>query len=150
METKVENVISLVQNWNERLEWDEYFMAIAILIASRSPSERLNVGAIIVKNNRIISSGYNGFPAGTPHVSIVKNNHEQNAIHAEQNAVSDAAKRGVGINDSTIYVTHFPCIHCAKTIISSGIKKVIYNKEYKHDETVDQIFAVSSIDVVKL
>ena len=83
-------------------------------------------------------------------MSIVRNNHEQNAIHSEQNAVSDAAKRGVSIQDSTIYVTHFPCINCAKTIISSGILFVKYKEEYKHDEIVDQLFSVSGIKVEKI
>jgi len=140
----------LIKNNETRLEWDEYFISIAFLISSRSPSNRLKVGSVIVKDNRIISAGYNGYPAGTPHVSIVRNNHEQNAIHSEQNAVSDAAKRGVSINNSTIYVTHFPCINCAKTIISSGIKNVKYKEEYKHDNLVDELFKISGVNVVCL
>ena len=140
----------MIKNNETRLEWDEYFISIAFLISSRSPSNRLKVGSVIVKDNRIISAGYNGYPAGTPHVSIVRNNHEQNAIHSEQNAVSDAAKRGVSINNSTIYVTHFPCINCAKTIISSGIKNVKYKEEYKHDNLVDELFKISGVNVVCL
>ena len=122
-------IIDSIKNYNKRLSWDQYFISIAYLIASRSPSKRLNVGSVIVKENRIISAGYNGYPPGAPHISIVRDNHEQNAIHSEQNAVSDAAKRGVSIESSTIYVTHFPCINCAKTIISSGIKTVKYMEE---------------------
>ena len=146
----VNQIIQVIKNYPERLSWDEYFISIAFLIASRSPSKRLNVGSVIVKDNRIISAGYNGYPPGAPRVSIVRNNHEQNAIHSEQNAVSDAAKRGVSIEDSTIYVTHFPCINCAKTIISSGIKNVKYMEEYKHDDLVDQLFKISNINVTKL
>ena len=149
------NIIDLIKNNETRLEWDEYFISIAFLISSRSPSNRLKVGSVIVKDNRIISAGYNriisagynGYPTGTPHVSIVRNNHEQNAIHSEQNAVSDAAKRGVSINNTTIYVTHFPCINCAKTIISSGIKTVKYKVEYKHDNLVDELFEISGVNV---
>lgn len=140
-------IIDLIKNNQNRLEWDDYFISIAFLISSRSPSNRLKVGSVIVKDNRIISAGYNGYPAGTPHVSIVRNNHEQNAIHSEQNAVSDAAKRGVSINNTTIYVTHFPCINCAKTIISSGIKIVKYKEEYKHDVLVDELFKISGVKV---
>ena len=140
-------IIDLIKDNDSRLEWDDYFISIAFLISSRSPSNRLKVGSVIVKDNRIISAGYNGYPAGTPHVSIVRNNHEQNAIHSEQNAVSDAAKRGVSINNATIYVTHFPCINCAKTIISSGIKTVKYKEEYKHDILVDELFKISGINV---
>lgn len=147
---KLNSVIKLVESFEERLSWDEYFMAISFLISSRSPSDRLKVGAVVVKDNRIISCGYNGFPAGAPHISIVRNNHEQNAIHAEQNSVSDAAKRGVNINESKIYITHFPCINCAKTIISSGIKDVIYKMEYKHDKLVDEIFEISEINIIKM
>ena len=144
------NIIQAIKKNENRLSWDEYFISIAFLIASRSPSNRLHVGSVIVKDNRIISAGYNGFPAGAPHISIVRNNHEQNAIHSEQNAVSDAAKRGVSIQDSTIYVTHFPCINCAKTIISSGITTVKYKEEYKHDEIVDQLFSITGIKVEKI
>jgi dCMP deaminase len=141
------NIIDLIKTNQTRLEWDEYFISIAFLISSRSPSNRLKVGSVIVKDNRLISAGYNGYPAGAPHVSIVRNNHEQNAIHAEQNAVSDAAKRGVSIDNTTIYVTHFPCINCAKTIISSGINNVKYKEEYKHDDLVDQLFKISGVNV---
>ena len=146
----VENIINIIKDNKYRLSWDEYFISIAFLISSRSPSNRLHVGSVIVKDNRIISAGYNGFPPGAPHVSIVRNNHEQNAIHSEQNAVSDAAKRGVSIENSTIYITHFPCINCAKTIISAGIVIVKYKEEYKHDEIVDEIFRVSNIHVERI
>jgi len=149
MET-ADELINKIRSYNKRLSWDEYFISIAFLIASRSPSDRLHVGSVIVKENRIISAGYNGYPAGAPHISIVRNNHEQNAIHSEQNAVSDAAKRGVSIENSTIYVTHFPCINCAKTIISSGIKNVKYKEEYKHDDLVDKLFEISEIEVSKI
>jgi len=149
MET-AEELIHQIKSYPKRLSWDEYFVSIAFLIASRSPCERLHVGSVIVKDHRIISAGYNGFPAGAPHTSIVKHNHEQNTIHSEQNAVSDAAKRGVSIDQSVLYVTHFPCIHCAKTIISSGIKTVKYKEEYKHDVLVDHLFHSSDIEVVRL
>ena len=145
--SQIANIIDTIKNTDQRLSWDEYFIAIAYLISSRSPSIRLKVGSVIVKDNRIISAGYNGYPAGAPHISIVRDNHEQNAIHSEQNAVSDAAKRGVSIDNSIIYVTHFPCINCAKTIISSGIKTVKYKEEYKHDNLVDELFKVSNIKV---
>ena len=134
----------------ERLTWDEYFISIALLISMRSPSPRLKVGSVIVKDNRIISSGYNGYPSGNPHVSIVKNNSEQNAIHSEQNAISDAAKRGSSIDNSIIYVTHYPCINCTKYIISSGIKTIKYLYDYKNDEIAGDLLKNSNIDVIKL
>jgi len=135
---------------NYRSSWDEYFMGTSIWISSRSPSDRLKVGAVIVNNNRIISAGYNGFPAGAPHISIVRDNHEQNTIHAEQNAISDAARRGATIDQSTIYITHFPCINCTKCIISSGIKEIIYLDDYKNDNIVMDLLNASNIKISKL
>ena len=82
---------------NVRLDWNKYFMSIAIIGSIRSPCERLKVGCVLVKNNRLVSMGYNGFLPGAKHVSRVRNSHEQSTIHAEQNAISDAASRGVSL-----------------------------------------------------
>ena len=150
------NKVELLENllstppFDNRMTWNEYFMAIALLVSHRSPSPRLKVGSVIVSNRHIISCGYNGFPAGAPHISIVRDNHEQNTIHAEQNAISDAARRGVSIENSDIYITHYPCINCAKFIISSGIKKIFYHSEYKNDDLVKELFKVSKIDIIKI
>ncbi len=141
----LEKTIQTIQSHEQRLNWNEYFMSIALLISCRSPSQRLKVGSVIVKDNRIISSGYNGFPSGCEHLSIMKDGHEQNTIHAEQNAISDAARRGTSIENATMYITHFPCIHCTKYIISSGIKKVYYHKDYRNDELCIELLKQSSI-----
>lgn len=130
------NINNLVENNKTRLSWSNYFMAIAILSSQRSACERLKVGCVIVKYNRIICIGYNGFPAGGPHVSRIVNNHEQCTIHAEQNAISDAAARGVSISEAIIYITHFPCINCFKSIIASKIKKIYYCYNYKNNQIV--------------
>lgn len=145
----IKNIKNKLQNANYRTSWDEYFITLTHLFSLRSPSKRLQVGAVIVKDKRIVSSGYNGFPANTPHVSIMRDTHEQNTIHAEQNAIADAAARGVSIKDSTIYITHYPCINCTKFIIASGIKKVIYSDDYRNDELVDQLFKNSNIEIQK-
>ena len=92
----------------ERPSWDDYFKEITITTAKRSSCERLNVGCLIVKDKRIISAGYNGFLPGCPHKSIVRDNHEQATVHAEQNAISDYAKRGVYVIKYA-YITHYPC-----------------------------------------
>ena len=134
---------------NYRSKWDEYFMGLTHLFSIRSPSKRLKVGAVIVKNKRIISSGYNGFPSNTPHVSIMRDTHEQNTIHAEQNAIADAACRGVSIKDATIYITHYPCINCTKFIIASGIKNIIYSDDYRNDELVSELLKLSNINIKK-
>ena len=119
-----------------RLEWDEYFMSIALLASCRSPCERLHVGSVIVKDNRLISMGYNGFICGAPHISRVQNDHEQSIIHSEINAITDCAKRGASLNDAKIYVTHYPCINCFRTIAASNIKEIVYLNDYKNDAII--------------
>tara|TARA_B100000214_G_scaffold15019_2_gene10370 strand:+ start:2786 stop:3193 length:408 start_codon:yes stop_codon:yes gene_type:complete len=134
----------------ERLTWDEYFSKIVKVTAERSPCERLQVGCLLVKDNRIISQGYNGFLPGCPHESIVRDNHEQATLHAEQNALIDCAKRGVSCEGSTAYVTHYPCIICARLLLAGGIKKINYLNDYKNDELVEKFTEQCHVDVVKL
>ena len=114
-------------------------MQTAQLASVRSPCDRLKVGCVLVKNNRLISMGYNGFLGGCEHKSIVRDNHEQATIHAEINAVTDAAKRGVSIDGAEAYVTHYPCLNCYKALASSGVKKIYYNTDYKNDPVVEEL-----------
>ena len=132
----------------DRITWDEYFINVADLASVRSPCERLKVGCVLVKNNRLISMGYNGFLGGCEHNSIVRDGHEQATIHAEINAITDAAKRGASIDDCVAYVTHYPCLNCYKALASSGIKKVYYKLDYKNDPVVDELSY--GISLVKL
>lgn len=118
---------------SSRPTWNEYFKQIVLYTAERSPCERLKVGCILTKDNRIISQGYNGFLSGHPHKSIVLNNHEQSTIHAEQNAILDCAKRGVKCDGCIVYITHFPCIHCLKMLVQIGAEKIYYINDYKND-----------------
>ena len=122
---------------DERPTWDEYFREIALVTAKRSPCDRLHVGCVLVKDNRIISQGYNGYLPDCPHVSIVRNNHEQATVHAEQNAICDCAKRGVSCEDAIAYITHYPCLICARLLMAAGIKSVKYINDYKNDELVE-------------
>jgi dCMP deaminase len=122
-----------------RISWNDYFMKAAELASVRSPCERLKVGCVLAKNNRLISMGYNGFLAGSDHKSIVRNGHEQATIHAEINAITDAAKRGASIDDCVAYVTHYPCINCYKALASSGIKKIYYKNSYKNDPILEEL-----------
>ena len=140
----------LTKNNEERLNWDEYFMSIALLASQRSPCSRLNVGCVIVNNNRLISMGYNGYIPGAPHVSRIIDNHEQSTIHSEINAITDCAKRGVSLNSSKIYITHFPCINCFKSIAACGIKEIIYNDDYNNNLLVFELALESSIIIRKL
>ena len=130
----------------ERPSWKDYFKQIAIVTATRSPCERLQVGCILVKENRIIAQGYNGFLPGCPHISKVVNNHEQATVHAEQNAITDCAKRGVSCNNADAYITHYPCVNCMKILCASGIKNIYYIHDYKNDELVDYFKKQSNIE----
>jgi dCMP deaminase len=138
------------ENLKTRLEWDEYFMSIALLASCRSPCKRLNVGSVIVKNNRIISMGYNGYIPGAPHISRVQDNHEQSIIHSEVNALSDCAKRGTSLEGAKIYITHYPCINCFKSIAACGITEVIYLDDYNNNPIVEELANDSQIIIQKL
>jgi len=119
-----------------RPSWDEYFKEIVQVTAKRSSCERLNVGCILVCDNRIIAQGYNGFLPSCEHKSIVRDGHEQATVHAEQNALCDCAKRGVSCNNAIAYVTHYPCIICTRLLLASGIRSIKYINDYKNDELV--------------
>ncbi len=143
-----------------RPTWDEYFMNIVELIKERSTCMRREVGALIVKDKRILTTGYNGAPAGCVHCSEIGcirqelkipsgERHELcRASHAEQNAIVQAAMYGVSINGGTIYVTAQPCSICSKLIINSGLKRVVYKGAYP-DELSLQLLSEASIEVVR-
>jgi dCMP deaminase len=134
----------------ERPSWNEYFKEIVQITSKRSSCERLKVGCLIVKENRIISQGYNGFLPGLPHESIMRNNHEQATVHGEMNAIADCAKRGVSCLGSTAYITHYPCINCFKLMAASGIKEVRYINDYRNDEVVKKLSEISEINIIKI
>ena len=133
-----------------RPSWDEYFKKICLVTKERSSCHRLQVGCLLVKENRIISQGYNGFLPGCPHKSIVRNNHEQSTVHAEQNAICDCAKRGVNCNSSTAYITHYPCIICCKLLLASGIKEIKYIDDYKNDDLVKEYCSQLGVNIIQL
>jgi dCMP deaminase len=133
-----------------RLDWDEYFMSIALLSSCRSPCCRLHVGSVIVKNNRIISMGYNGFIPGAPHTSRIIDGHEQSTIHSEINAIGDCARRGTSLDDSKIYITHYPCINCFRSIASCGIKEIIYLDDYHNNLIVEELAVDANILIRQL
>lgn len=134
----------------KRPSWQQYFKTLVIETKSRSPCERLQVGCLLVKDNRIISQGYNGFLPGCPHKSIVVDNHEQATVHAEQNAVADCAKRGVSCNECIAYITHFPCVHCMKILCAAGIKEIKYIDDYKNDDTVTYLSKITNVTLQKI
>lgn len=119
---------------NKRPSWDEYFLEIAKVIAKRSTCDRANVGAVIVKDKVILSTGYNGAPRGLPHCDDIGHEivdgHCIRTIHAEANAIAQAARNGAAIEGATIYLTISPCYDCFKMMINSGIKEVVYKDFY--------------------
>ncbi len=134
-----------------RVTWHEYFMAIAEQVASRSTCDRKNVGAVIVREKTILSTGYNGSLRGAPHCDEVghdiENGHCVRTVHAEANAVAQAAKNGVGIDGAEIYVTASPCLTCFKLIANSGIRTVFY-KEFYRDERITEYARQADIKLV--
>ena len=133
-----------------RPSWDEYFIQMAHVTSTRSSCERLQVGCVLVKDNRVISQGYNGYMSGCPHISIIRDDHEQATIHAEQNAIADCAKRGVSCEETTAYITHFPCIICMRLMIAAGIKVIKYTDNYKNDELVYKFSQLSGVRLIQL
>lgn len=121
-----------------RPSWEEYFMRIAREVAARSTCPRMAVGAVVVRDKRILTTGYNGSPSGMPHcedvgclIRIVDGRQScQRTLHAEQNAVIQAAYHGVSIHGASLYCTHQPCLLCTKMILNAGIQEVYYSDGY--------------------
>lgn len=144
----------------QRPSWDTYFMNITALVAQRSTCTRRAVGAIIVKDKRILSTGYNGAPSGIRHcleVGCLRESlqvpsgerHELcRGIHAEQNAIIQAAYHGVSVNNAVLYCTNQPCAICAKMIINAGIKKIYYQSGYT-DALAQEMLTEAGIDLIK-
>ena len=134
----------------ERPSWDSYFREIVFATAKRSPCERLHVGCVLVKDNRIVSQGYNGFLPGCPHESIVRKGHEQATVHAEQNAICDCAKRGVSCEGAIAYITHYPCLICTRLLLASGIKEIKYVHEYMDDALTQYFCQQKGVPITQL
>ncbi len=149
---KLNDIINIISSWdnNTRLSWNEYFLATAFLISSRSPDKRLKVGCVLVKNHHIISVGYNGFLPKLEHKSYMDNGHEQATVHAEQNCIADCAKRGVETSGAIAYITHYPCINCFKILASSGIEEIYYKNDYRNYEIVSKLAIEAGINILKL
>ena len=133
-----------------RPSWDEYFREIVQVTAKRSPCERLQVGCLLVSENRIICQGYNGFLPGCRHDSIVQEGHEQATVHAEQNAIADCAKRGVSSAHATAYITHYPCIICLRIMLAAGIRCIKYIYDYKNNPLVEHFAKEMGVPLEKI
>lgn len=137
----------------ERVSWEKYFMNIAAEVATRSTCDRKNIGAVIVKNKTILSTGYNGSIKGLPHCDEagheMVDGHCVRTTHAEANAIVQAAKNGVAIDGAEIYVTASPCYHCFKLIANGGIKTIYYHEFYR-DEKILSHAEEAGINLVHL
>lgn len=144
---------------HRRPDWDEYFMEIANVVALRSNCSRRHVAAVIVKDKRIISTGYNGTPrgirncceGGCPRCSSDAPSGtgltECLCSHGEENAIVQAAYHGIAVKDSTLYTTYSPCLLCAKMIINAGIREVVYKERYTIDETARKILIEAGVKI---
>ena len=132
-----------------RPTWDQYFMSVAKVVATRATCPRKSVGAIIVRDRQILTTGYNGSLPNEPHCIVVgcdiQHNHCVRTVHAEVNAILQAAKHGTSISGATLYVTAQPCPNCTKLAIASGISKIIYGESYGQSNGKEY-----SIPIVKL
>ena len=143
----------------DRPSWEEYFMEIARLVARRSTCLRRQVGAVVVKEKNILATGYNGTPSGITHCEVVGclrqklnvpsgERHELcRGLHAEQNAIIQAAKHGINIAGATLYCTNSPCIICSKMLINAGVRRIVYLEGYP-DALSLEMLAESGIEVV--
>lgn len=136
---------------NHRPSWDEYFLKIAELVSTRATCDRLQVGAILVRDRMIISTGYNGSPRKTDQCDEVDhrlvNGHCVRTVHAEVNAVVQAAYHGISTKGTTLYTRYFPCEHCVKVLINAGVERIVFREHYKN---LDQPFARKMLKQAKV
>ncbi|MFT8555913.1 ComE operon protein 2 [Liquorilactobacillus hordei] len=136
---------------DKRIPWNQYFMMQAVLLSLRSTCERLSVGAILVRDKRVIAGGYNGSVSGDEHCiehgCYLVDGHCVRTIHAEMNAVLQCAKFGVATDGAEVYVTDFPCLQCTKMLLQSGIKKICYLRNYHNDEYALKLMKLKNVEV---
>ncbi len=147
----------MCEQCTKRPDWDEYFMEIANVVALRSNCSRRHVAAVIVKDKRVISTGYNGTPRGIKNCNeggcprCSSNAPSGTALteclcsHGEENAIVQAAYHGISVKDATLYTTFSPCLLCAKMIINAGIREVVYRERYSIDSTSRSILAEAGV-----
>ncbi|MDT6980411.1 ComE operon protein 2 [Levilactobacillus zymae] len=135
----------------ERIPWDQYFMLQALVISTRSTCNRLSVGAIVVRDRRIIAGGYNGSVSGDDHCldqgCYLVDGHCVRTIHAEMNAVLQCAKFGEATDGAEIYVTDFPCLQCTKMLLQAGITKITYLRNYHNDPYAQKLLDLKHVAV---
>ncbi|HPJ00395.1 MAG TPA: ComE operon protein 2 [Enterococcus sp.] len=143
--------IDFIKAKYERIPWNQYFMAQSVLLSLRSTCTRLEVGATLVKDRRIIAGGYNGSVSGDHHCiddgCYIVDGHCIRTIHAEMNALLQCAKLGISTEGAEIYVTHFPCLPCTKAILQAGVKKIYYLNDYRNNEYAMELIKHVGVEV---
>lgn len=136
-----------------RPAWDEYFLKMAMLVSERATCPRMHCGCVLVRDKRILATGYNGAPAGQPHCydegCLIVENHCVRTIHAEMNALLQCSLYGISSKGASAYVTNMPCTNCAKALIGAGIKEVVIFSDY-HDTLAEQFFDESGVKLRRL
>jgi len=137
-----------------RPDWDSYFMKIAAAVSERSTCDRAYVGCVLVLEKRILTTGFNGSPSGQPHCDeaghLMVDGHCVRTIHAETNAIIQAALHGVSTKGATCYVTHFPCINCTKVLINAGIVRLVFSNNYRLDENSMNFLNTAKIEICQV
>ncbi|MCD4779159.1 MAG: cytidine/deoxycytidylate deaminase family protein [Candidatus Omnitrophica bacterium] len=137
----------------KRPEWDQYFLKLAMLASERATCPRMHCGCVLVKDKHVISTGYNGSIPGDDHCTdvgcLVVDNHCQRTVHAEMNALNQAAKKGHSVDGATAYVTNMPCTTCSKSLIVAGIKRVVVFSDY-HDTLATDFFSKAGVHIDKV
>lgn len=137
-----------------RPDWDTYFMKIAHDVAARSTCDRAFVGTVLVREKRILTTGFNGSPAGLPHCEevghLMVDGHCVRTIHAEANSIIQAALHGVSTKGATCYVTHMPCLSCAKMLINAGVVRIVFANNYRQDDNTLQFLRLAEVELVHL
>lgn len=127
----------------ERSTWGQYFIEMAALVATRSTCPRRQVGAVLVREHRVIATGYNGAPAGQPHCidvgCLLENGHCVRTIHAELNALLQCSRYGIATVGVDLYCTDMPCRYCARALVQAGIQRIYYQRPYESPETIELI-----------
>lgn len=134
-----------------RPDWDSYFMKIAEAVSERSTCDRALVGCVLVYEKRILTTGFNGSPSGQAHCDevghLMVEGHCVRTIHAETNAIIQAALHGVSTKGATCYVTHFPCLNCAKALVNAGIARLVYGMSYRQDPIAVQFLEGANVEI---
>jgi len=136
-----------------RASWDEYFLELAKVVATRATCDRRHVGAVIVRDRTVLATGYNGSIRGLPHCDevghLMENGHCVRTVHAEANAIAQAAKNGVGIDGASIYITASPCWVCFRLIANAGLSRIAFGEFYR-DERIFEAAGLAGIELVDL